>query len=62
MAVFGFAFSRRNAFPAMLRRENPKRPSNKLRFFRFYKTPLRSAATFLTKTRESEDASRITIL
>jgi hypothetical protein len=46
----------------VLQRENVKHPPNKLRFLRFHKTPLRSAAAFLTKTRESDNAGRIVIL
>jgi hypothetical protein len=49
-------------FSAVLRHENVKYPPNRLRFLRFHKMPLHSAAAFLTQTRESEDAGRITIL
>jgi hypothetical protein len=46
----------------VLQRENVKHPPNRLRFLRFHKTSFRSAAAFLTKTRESDNAGRIVIL
>jgi hypothetical protein len=49
-------------FSAVLQRENVKHPPNRLRFLRFHKTSFRSAAAFLTKTRESDNAGRIVIL